>query len=38
MSKEAKKLWARFDNFYKLNDFEKAELIADTMVFLEDVK
>lgn len=28
-------LWKRLDKYYTLNDFEKAYLIADVMVYLE---
>lgn len=28
-------LWKRVDKYYTLNDFEKANLIADVMYYLE---
>lgn len=36
MKRDAKKLWNRLNRFYLLNDFEKAELVADLMVYLEE--
>lgn len=35
MKRNAKKLWNQLNNFYNLDDIEKAILISDLMVYLE---
>lgn len=35
MKRNAKELWNKLNNFYNLDDIEKAILISDLMVYLE---